>query len=259
MIKSLYTSAAGMQAQQIEVDVIANNLANVNTAGFKKSRAHFEDLLYETRQQPGAATATGSGMAGLEIGSGSRLVSTTKVFTDGVTWQTGRQFDLAIDGPGFFELQGPNGERYFTRDGHFMLDGEGNLVNQNGYRLEPALTVPQEATQVSISKDGILSYAQDDQMVELGQLNVIRFLNPSGLSQKGGNLFMATANSGDPAQVLPGTEGAGYLTQGMLERSNVDIANELIALIVAQRAYEINSRSISTADDMLSTVNNMTR
>ena len=259
MIKSLFTAAAGMQSQQTEIDIISNNLANVNTAGFKKSRAHFEDMLYETRQQPGGATNTGSGVSGLEIGSGSRLVSTTKVFTPGVVWQSGRELDVAISGPGFFEVQGPNGEQYFTRDGHFLRDAQGNLVTQHGYRLQPQITLPQEATSITISKDGLMSYAFGNQTVQLGQLTLTRFLNPAGLSSAGSNLFLATGNSGQPQQSLPGVTGAGYIEQGSLERSNVDIATELISLIIAQRAFEINSRSISTADKMLNTVNNMTR
>ena len=259
MIKALYTAASGMQSQQTEVDVIANNLANVNTAGFKRSRTNFEDLLYVTMQEPGARTGTGSGVAGLQVGSGSRLVSTTKIFSSGTFEQTGGNLDLAISGEGFFELQGPNGERMFTRNGHFLRDANGEIVTSQGLKLVPGITVPPEADIVSVSQDGIVSYRSGDTTAEVGQINLVRFANPAGLSAEGGNVFQPTANSGDPTTVIPGAQGAGTVMQGWLEKSNVDIATELIALIIAQRAYEVNSKAIQTSDDMLSTTNNLTR
>ncbi len=259
MIKAMYTAASGMQAQQSEVDVIANNLANVQTGGFKKSMTHFEDLLYVTMQAPGARTAGGSGLAGLEVGSGARLVSTSKVFTPGVVAQTSGLLDLAISGEGFFEVQGANGERYFTRDGHFFKDANGQIVTSQGLKLVPGVTIPQEASEITIAADGTISYRNGDTNPEIGQLTIVRFQNPSGLSAEGGNLFRQTANSGDPITTAPGTQDAGTLMQGFLERSNVDVATELIALILAQRAFEVNSKAIKVSDEMLNTSNNLTR
>ncbi|NRA94616.1 MAG: flagellar basal-body rod protein FlgG [Planctomycetes bacterium] len=259
MIKAMYTAAAGMTAQQTEVDVIANNLANVNTAGFKKSMTHFEDLLYLTLTQPGAAMRSGTGISGLQIGSGARLMGTTKTHTQGVIAQTGNFLDMAIQGDGFFEIEGPVGERFYTRDGHFTKDANGELVTAGGYRLIPSITVPQEATQISITKDGTVSYQLNDTNPQIGQVTLVRFVNPAGLSSEGGNLFRATAASGDPQTVIPGQEGAGQILQGAIERSNVDVANELIQLILAQRAFEVNSKAIKTSDEMLNTTNNLTR
>ncbi len=259
MIKAMYTAAAGMTAQQTEVDVIANNLANVNTAGFKKSMTHFEDLLYMTMTEPGAATQNGSSLSGLQVGSGARLLATTKMHSQGVMTQTNNRFDLAIQGDGFFEIEGPNQERLFTRDGHFTKNATGELVTANGYRLVPGITIPEEATQVTIAKDGTVSYQQGDQNPQIGQVTVVRFLNPAGLSAMGGNLFRGTEASGDARTVVPGEEGSGQLLQGALERANVDVASELIQLILAQRAFEVNSKAIKTSDEMLNTTNNLTR
>ena len=259
MIKALYSSAAGMQSQQTQVDVIANNLANVNTAGFKKSQAHFEDLFYEKPRPPGGATGEGSTLAGLEVGSGSRLVNTTKVFTPGVVWQTGRDLDLAIGGDGFFEIEGPGGQRAFTRDGHFLRDANGSMVTAQGFRVVPQITMPPEASTVTVSPDGVVSFASNGTNQELGQITLVRFVNPSGLESLGGNIYASTANSGDAVPANPGELGVGQILQGSQERSNVDIATELIALIIAQRAFEVNSRSISTADDMLRNANDITR
>jgi flagellar basal-body rod protein FlgG len=259
MIKAMYTAAAGMQAQQSEVDVIANNLANVQTAGFKKSMTNFEDLLYVTMQDPGTKTASGTSVAGLQVGSGSRLVSTSKIFSPGVLVETRSDLDLAIRGDGFFEVQGAGGERLFTRDGHFFKDANGDLVTAAGLRLVPAINVPREAVQIEISPDGFVSYVLGDAFQQIGQISLVRFTNPAGLSSEGGNLFRATSNSGDPITVAPGTDQSGTLLQGYVERSNVDVAGELIALILAQRAFEVNSKAIRVSDEMLNTTNNLTR
>ncbi|MAG56267.1 MAG: flagellar basal-body rod protein FlgG [Planctomycetes bacterium] len=259
MIKAMYTAAAGMTAQQTQVDVIANNLANVNTGGFKRSLTHFEDLLYLTKTQPGAGVGGDSVLSGVQIGSGARLVSTSKMHAQGVLAQTNNKLDVAIQGEGFFEIEGPGGQQLYTRDGHFVKSANGELLTGGGFRLVPAITIPDDATHITISADGTVSYALGDSNPELGQLTVVRFVNPAGLSAEGGNLFSATAASGDPRTLVAGTEGAGQILQGYLEGSNVDVASELIQLILAQRAFEVNSRAIKTADDMLNTTNNLTR
>lgn len=259
MIRAMYTAAAGMQAQQTEVDVIANNLANVQTAGFKRSMTNFEDLLYVTMREPGARTANGSAVAGMQVGTGSRLVSTTKVFTPGALIQTGSDFDMAIQGDGFFEVQGANGERLFTRDGHFFKDANGDIVTSQGLKLVPPINVPPEAISVEIAPDGNLAYVLGDTTQNIGQISIVRFQNPAGLASEGGNLFRQSSNSGDPITLAPGSEQAGTLLQGFIERSNVDVAGELIALILAQRAFEVNSKAIRISDEMLNTTNNLTR
>jgi flagellar basal-body rod protein FlgG len=259
VIKAMYTAASGMQANQTEVDVIANNLANVQTGGFKRSMTNFEDLLYVAVRQPGTRTGNGSAVAGLEVGSGARLVSTSKIFTPGQVMETRNQLDFAIQGDGFFELSGPNGERLYTRDGHFFKDANGDVVTAQGLKLVPAINVPRDAVQVEVSPDGFISYVLDDATQQLGQITLTRFANPAGLASEGSNLFRATSNSGDPVTVAPGTDQAGTLMQGYLERSNVDVAGELIALIQAQRAFEVNSKAIKVSDEMLNTTNNLTR
>lgn len=260
MIKAMYTAASGMQAQQTEVDVIAHNLANVNTNGYKRSQTNFEDLLYLQLRAPGTpAGGQGSSMSGLEVGSGSRLVSTSKIFTPGTLAQTGRSLDVTINGDGFFELQGLEGERLFTRDGSFALDRDGTLVDHNGHKLEPEITIPTDAEAVSIGPTGRVTITVDGEQRSIGDITLVKFVNPAGLASEGGNIYAATENSGDPQTVIPGQEGSGELRQGWLERSNVDVATELISLIMAQRAYEVNSRAISSSDEMLSTANNITR
>jgi flagellar basal-body rod protein FlgG len=262
MLKALYTAASGMRSQQTQVDVIANNLANVNTAGFKKSDARFEDLLYVNVKQPGAANKDGSTMAGLQLGSGSQLVATARSFESGALIQTGNPLDLAISGNGFFELQGLDGTRVFTRDGSFLLDRDGNIVNHTGMKLVPPVgAVPQgaQATDVTISGDGTVSVRVGDQIQELGQITLVTFPNAAGLSSEGGNLFKETPASGTPTTAAPAENGAGQILQGNLERSNVDIATELINLILAQRAYEVNTKAIATSDQMLQSANQLAR
>ncbi|HGY91753.1 MAG TPA: flagellar basal-body rod protein FlgG [Planctomycetes bacterium] len=250
MIKALFTAATGMRAQQTRIDVIANNLANVNTTGFKKSQANFEDLLYSNMGDAGTQKP-----AALQIGAGSRLVSTTKVFAPGVLEETGRALDLVITGNGFFQLQDINGGTVYTRDGNFHADSNGDVVNSQGLKLVPSINVPAGAT-LAIAADGTISARVGDQAAtQLGQLQLVNFRNPAGLDSTGGNLLRETAASGTPTTGTPGQNGYGTIVQGFLERSNVDVVNELVSLIVSQRAYETNSRAISSADQMLTTVN----
>ncbi len=257
MIKALYTAATGMQAQQTRIDVIANNLANVNTSGFKRSTASFQDLLYSHVAEAGTSNADGSTRPnGLELGSGSRLVSTSKVFTPGVLERTGRELDLVISGGGFFKLQDLTGNSVYTRDGSFHVDGEGNVVNSQGLKMDPAITVEPGAS-IGISADGTVTSTVGDRSSQVGRINLVRFANPSGLKSLGANTLQLTDASGAEVTGFPGDEGFGTMTQGFIERSNVQVVDELVNLITSQRAYEINSRAISAADQMLTTVNNI--
>lgn len=257
MIRSLYSSSAGMRAQQLSVDVIANNLANVNTVGFKRSQAQFRDLLYVTMRQPGATSSEDSSNSlGLEIGSGAEVVATTKLFSQGVHEPTENPYDIAIDGDGFFEVELPNGERAYTRNGTFRLNSDRRLVTPDGHVLQPAVDIPQDATQVAIAPDGTVSVvtATDPTARVVTQLTLMRFVNPAGLQSEGNNLYRQTEGSGPPTPFTPGQDGTGLLRQGFLERSNVDVVTEMIALIAAQRAYEVNSRAIRSSDEMLQQV-----
>ena len=258
MIKALYTAATGMRAQQTRIDVVANNLANVNTSGFKKSTVNFQDLLYSTIESAGASNADGSVRpAGLQIGSGTRLVSTSKIFTPGVLEQTGRDLDWMISGDGFFKLTDLTGGDVFTRDGNFHIDAQGNVTNSDGLRLNPGITVPQGA-RITISQDGtVTARIGNENGTTIGQLTLSNFPNPAGLESVGANIYRATTASGVETPGNPGTNGLGQITQGFIERSNVEVVDELVDLIVSQRAYEINSRAINTADEMLTTANNI--
>ena len=262
MLKALYTAATGMCSQQTQVDVIANNLANVNTTGYKKADARFEDLLYVTSRNPGAVNKDGSTISGLQLGSGSQLVSTSKNFQAGTLISTDNPLDLAITGNGFFELQALDGSRVFTRDGSFTLDRDGTIVNHQGLKLIPslgALPTGAQAKDVSINDDGTVSVRVGNTDTQLGQITLVTFANAAGLSAEGGNLYRETPASGSPTTTTPGENGAGALQQGNIEKSNVDIATELINLILAQRAYEVNTKAITTADQMLSTANQIAR
>ena len=264
MIKSLYTTATGMKAQQTMVDTIANNIANVNTAGYKKSNASFEDLLYVTLQAPGLARdATGTpAPIGLQIGSGVKLASTTKIHSPGVLEGTNRNLDVAIDGEGFFALTLPDGTTGYTRDGQFHVNAEGRMVTGNGYVVDPPVQFPQDVLDISIDPEGRITGrtgTSPDTTTQFGQLQLVKFVNPSGLFAVGGNILRRTDASGQPVQASPGLQGIGLLKQGFVERSNVEIVNELVSLIVAQRAYEVNSRAIQASDQMLSTVSNIVR
>lgn len=260
MLRALYTSATGMKAQELLIDNTANNLANVNTHGFRKSHMDFADLVYTTMRQPGTAVSSQQvSPTGLQIGNGVRAVATTKNFTQGTMEQTGNPLDVAIEGDGFFQLQHPNGEFRYSRAGNFRVDGQsGQLVNADGYILSPAVTVNQgiDISKISIGSDGRVQGIQsgsDGDPVDLGQIQVVTFLNAAGLSSEGSNLFASTPASGAPVQGNAGDAGFGLIRQGLLETSNVEVVTELISLISAQRAYEINSRAIRAGDEMLST------
>ena len=261
MMKALYTAATGMRVQQKTVDVISNNLANVNTAGFKKSQPNFEDLIYVTEVRPGFNNGGMGSSTGVQIGSGARLVSTAKQFTQGVLEQTGGRYDLAIMGEGFFEILLPDGSKAYTRDGNFHLDENQQLVTADGYVLQPAVSLSGGPwLSVTISPDGEIEAFDGVTSTSMGQITLTTFLNPTGLESIGKNLFRETTSSGPPtSSQTPGENGVGTLQQAFLERSNVDVVEELVSLIIAQRAYEINSRAIRTGDEMLSLANNLTR
>jgi len=263
MLKSLYTTATGMKAQQTMVDMIANNIANVNTSGFKKSQASFEDLFYVTLQSPGLAKGnSGAAPIGTQIGSGTRLNGTTKVFTTGTLEGTDRSLDVAIDGEGFFAVTLPDGSTGYTRDGNFHLNADGKLVTGTGNILLPEITVSSDTLEISIDPSGRVTgrtAGSPDTSTQFGEIQLHRFINPSGMLAVGSNIMRPTEASGQPTTGAPGDQGLGQLKQGFLERSNVQIVNELVNLIVAQRAYEVNSRAIQASDQMLSTATNLSR
>ncbi len=262
MIRALWTAATGMVAQQLNMDVVANNLANVNTTGFKKSRVDFQDLLYQTTREAGTTVAKGAQVpTAMETGLGTRAGSVQKIYTTGEFQQTDNPLDVAIEGDGFFQVLMPNGNTAYTRDGSFKLDSQGRIVTSDGYTLQPEITVPPEAESISIGNDGTVSVTipGQSQPQELGQIQTARFLNPAGLDSIGRNLALPTAASGEPTVGTPGNDGLGTLAQGMVERSNVKVVEEMVNMIVAQRAYEINSKSIQTADEMLGIANNLRR
>lgn len=251
-----------MTAQQQIVDVIANNLANINTTGFKRSHMDFQDLMYVKLRPAGSIVEEGTNSpTGLEIGSGVKSASTVKVFTAGELENTDNPLDVAIQGDGFFQVRGGDGATYYTRDGSFRLDASGNLVNANGMLLEPNITIPADAKSIQIGQDGTVSVMQPGSTTptQVGQIQLARFVNPAGLSSEGGNLYSETAASGSATVGTPGENGLGQLEQGFLERSNVQMVHELVKLITAQRAYEINSRAIKAGDEMLTTANQLIR
>lgn len=262
MIRALFTSATGMKAQETVVDVIANNIANVNTVGFKRSRANFQDLLYVSLSKPGDSAQGIQSPTGFEIGNGVRTVSTTKVFSPGPSEGTQRELDVAIQGDGFFQVLLPDGGPAYTRDGALHIDSQLNLVTSQGYLLQPQITLPSNLASVSIGPDGLMMATTTDAPdapQQIGQLTLSRFPNPAGLESLGSNLLRASPASGAAIETTPGTDGTGTIAQGFLERSNVDVVTELVNMIVAQRAYEVNSRAIRTGDDMLSQVNSLVR
>ncbi len=261
MLRALRTAASGMTAQQLSIDVIAHNLANVNTTGFKKARVDFEDLLYQTVRGAGPNEAGTTLPAPLQVGHGTKLVATPKIFSQGDSETTDNPLDLLIQGDGFFQVQLPDGTTAYTRDGGFRVDGEGRMVTSNGYALSPEIVLPQDTESVLVGADGkvFARQAGQDSSTELGQLLLARFINPSGLEATGGNLLRLSTASGDPVVGAPGEEGLGTLQQGALERSNVNVVEEMINMIVAQRAFEINSKAVRTAEDILSLVNNLKR
>lgn len=254
MIRSLWISKTGLDAQQTQMDVIANNLANVNTAGFKRSRAVFEDLLYQTMRQPGAQSSQQTQLpTGLQIGTGVRPVAAERVFTQGNLQQTNNEKDMAIQGAGFFQVLMPDGSTAYTRDGSFSIDSQGQMVTANGFVVQPAITIPADAITMSVGRDGTVSVSQPGATapVQVGALQLATFINPAGLEARGENLYVETAASGSPGINTPGTNGAGLLAQGYVETSNVNVVEELVNMIQTQRAYEVNSKAISTSDQML--------
>ncbi len=262
MMRALWTAGSGMSAQQANVDVISNNLANVNTTGFKKSRIDFQDLMYQTIKQAGSATGPDTQLpSGIQMGHGVRQVATQKIYTQGNFQQTGNTLDVAIEGDGFFQITMADGTIAYTRDGSFKKDSQGRIVNSDGYPLEPQITIPEAATEIMISADGRVTATipGQTQSEELGQLQIARFINPAGLNNLGRNLLAETAASGSPVVANPGTDGAGTLQQRYVEMSNVQVVEEMVNMIVAQRAYEINSKAVTTADDMLSQAANLKR
>lgn len=254
MLRALSTAATGMEAQEMRIDLLANNLANVNTTGFKKSRGEFQDLLYETLRSPGASSGNGTQVpTGLQVGQGVRAVATLRQFSVGDLKQTGNPLDLAIEGNGFFQIRKTDGQTVYSRDGAFKTDAQGRIVTSDGLLLEPALVVPPDAQGIQISSDGTVSVLSGNGVdrIEIGHIELASFANPAGLTPLGRNLYSATPASGEAVIQRPGSEFVGTLAQGTLEMSNVKVVEEMVDLITTQRAYETNSRVIQAADEML--------
>jgi flagellar basal-body rod protein FlgG len=260
MLRALWSAATGMYAQQLRVDTLANNLANVNTVGFKKMRVDFQDLFYQTVAPAGARTTSQSETTtGIQIGMGTRPVATQKIFLQGEYESTENPLDMVIEGAGFFQVTMPDGTIAYTRAGDFKKNADGMLVTSDGYYLEPSIVIPENASEVHVGSDGTISVRAGGEIQTIGTMELARFVNPAGLMNIGRNLFVATAASGDAIVGTPGTEGFGTLAQGVLEMSNVKVVEEMVNMITAQRAYEINSKVIKTADDMIALANNMVR
>jgi flagellar basal-body rod protein FlgG len=260
MIRSLWTGTTGMHAQQLNIDVIANNLANVSTTGFKKSKADFQDLLYPTMTVPGSQTSSDTeSPTGILVGLGVKPAAITKVFTQGDLILTENELDIAIEGDGFLQVELPNGNTSYTRAGALKRDSNGRLTNSDGYLITPSITIPDGARQITISETGIVSaiIGDDAESSELGNIELASFTNDAGLSAIGKNLFEETSASGTPQTGTPGEDGLGTLLQTYLEGSNVNIVEELASMITTQRAYEINSKTIQTSDEMMQTTNNL--
>jgi flagellar basal-body rod protein FlgG len=254
MMRSLYVAATGLEGEQTKMDVIANNLANVNTTGFKQSRAVFQDLLYQNLRQPGAQSSqTTQYPSGLQLGTGVRVMSTERLMTQGNLTQTGNSLDVAINGQGFFQILEPNGTIAYTRDGTFQLNNQGQLVTSNGYQLQPPVTIPPNAQSITIGEDGTVSVVLPGQAApqQVGTIQLANFINPTGLQSIGDNLYLQTGSSGAPQTGQPSLNGLGTVQQGYLESSNVNVVSELVDMIATQRAYEINSKAVSTSDTML--------
>ncbi len=262
MSRALSIAASGMQAQSLNIDVISNNLANVSTPGFKKSRADFQDLLYETIRPAGTTSANGNQIpTGIQLGEGTRPVATQKIFIQGSYQHTDNQLDLAIEGDGFFQIMQPSGQMAYSRSGAFKLDSNGNIVNSDGYPLEPPITIPNNSTSVTIGADGTVSVLQSGnvQPSQIGTVNLAKFINPAGLNSIGRNLYLQTAASGTATTGQAGLNGMGTISQGNLEMSNVSVVDEMVNMITAQRAYEINSKAIQTSDQMQQMADNLIR
>lgn len=260
MIRSLWISKTGLDSQQTQMDVIANNLSNVSSNGFKRSRAVFEDLLYQNIRQPGAQSSQQTQLpSGLQLGTGVRPVATERIFTQGNLQKTDNEKDVAINGQGFFQVLMPDGTTAYTRDGSFQVDNQGQLVTSSGYPIQPAITIPSNAQSLTISKDGVVSVTLPGSTAatQVGSLQLATFINNAGLQAKGENLYVETSASGNANTNTPGTNGAGFLTQGYVETSNVNVVEELVNMIQTQRAYEINSKAITTSDQMLQKLTQM--
>jgi len=254
MIRSLWIARTGLDAQQTQLDVIANNLANVSTNGFKRQRAVFADLLYQNLRQPGAQSSQQTQIpTGLQLGTGARPVSTAHIFTQGSLQKTDNSLDVAVNGNGFLQILLPDGTTGYTRDGSFQKDNQGQIVTSDGYPLSPNITIPANALSVTIGTDGTVSVTQAGSAAttQIGSIQLATFINPAGLQSIGQNLFLETAASGTPTPNTPGTNGAGIVNQGYVETSNVNVAEELVSMIQTQRAYELNSKVVSTSDAML--------
>ena len=260
MFRSLNTAATGMDSQQQLIDTLSNNLANVNTIGFKESRANFQDLLYQTTRAPGLQTTTGTiAPSGIQIGNGSKLVSVEKSFEEGAIKITGKDTDLAITGKGFFRVQVPDGSIAYTRDGTFSRNADGRLVTVEGLPLLPEIVVPTNTLNLHIGIDGVVTAKVTGEIEprNLGQIQIANFINPAGLNSMGRNLFSQTPASGEPIVTVAGENGTGLIEQGQLEASNVNIVQEMVQMIMGQRAYELNSKVIKTSDEMLASTNQM--
>jgi flagellar basal-body rod protein FlgG len=261
MIRALRTAATGMSAQQMNLDTTANNLANVNTTGFKRTRLDFQDLMYQSMRVAGSPSEERQNPTGLQVGLGVRAAATQKIFSQGLFEQTDNPFDVVIEGDGFFQVTMPDGSLAYTRDGAFKRDATGNLVTSEGYLVEPAVVIPAEATSISIASDGTIAATlpNANEPSQLGRFTLARFANPAGLNSFGKNLYQVTAASGQPVVSTPGLQGTGTLAQGFLEKSNVSVVEEMVNLITAQRAYEVNAKVIQGADQMLEVASGLTR
>lgn len=254
MIRSLWIAKTGLDAQQTQMDTIANNLANVSTSGFKRSRAVFEDLLYQNMRQPGAQSSQQNNLpSGLQIGTGVRTVATERIHTQGNPQLTSNSKDVMVNGSGFFQVLLPDGTQAYTRDGSFQTDQNGQLVTSSGFVIQPAITIPANAESITVGRDGTVSVKLPNTVAptQIGSLQLATFINPAGLESRGENLYLETGASGNPNLNVPGTNGAGVLMQGYVESSNVNVVEEMVNMIQTQRAYEINSKAITTSDQML--------
>jgi len=262
MIRALFTAATGMTAQQLNIDTTANNLANVNTMGFKRTRVDFQDLLYQTPRMPGSPTAQGAeAPTGIQVGSGVRAASTQRIFSQGDFQQTDNPLDLVIEGDGFFQVLRGDGSTAYTRAGSFQKDANGRMVNPDGFALQPEIQIPAQAVNISIGTDGVVSVtlAGNNTPQQVGIIELARFANPAGLNAIGRNLFLPTTASGNALTGAAGSQGFGTLSQGFIEMSNVKVIDEMVNLIIGQRAYEAGSKAVQTADDMLQLANNLRR
>jgi flagellar basal-body rod protein FlgG len=262
MIRSLFIASTGMEAQKLNMDVISNNLANVNTVGYKRSRADFQELMYQDLKTPGAMSAEGAEIpSGIQLGLGVKPVAVQKIFLQGDFVQTGNSLDLVIEGEGFFQITKPDGEIAYTRNGAFKMDSGGRVVNSDGYALEPGVTIPANTQSITVGSDGKVSVIQAGSKTptQIGQIELARFVNPGGLKAIGKSLFTPTGSSGEAATANPGLDGLGTIGQGFVEMSNVNIVEEMVSMIATQRAYEINSKAIQASDEMLQMANSLKR